>query len=148
MIKSSRYPKIGMKSGMKSIGDNAYATVNTANSFAYQGVFLSFNARNTAGTSFFNCFTFSFMDITIRKFLVKFLFFGEFIISYITPFFNSKRSSSRAPFLHPLYISFINHRIAFSCHSDFGCIANPLSLNRNFISEYFDTRSFFVLKYC
>ena len=67
MIKSSRYPKIGMKSGMKSIGDNAYATVNTANSFAYQGVYLSFNARNNAGTSFFNCFTFSFMDITISK---------------------------------------------------------------------------------
>ena len=40
---------------------------------------------------------------------------------------------NRAPFLHPLYISFINHFIAFSCHSDFGCIANPLSLARNFI---------------
>ena len=39
-----------------------------------------------------------------------------------------------------LYISFINHRIAFSCHSDLGCIANPLSLDRNFISENFDTR--------
>ena len=29
-------------------------------------------------------------------------------------------------FLYPLYISFINHRIAFSCHSDFGCMAKPL----------------------
>ena len=41
-----------------------------------------------------------------------------------------------------LFITSINHFIAFSCHSDLGCIANPLSLNRNFMSEYFDTRYF------
>ena len=39
-----------------------------------------------------------------------------------------------------LFITSINHFIAFSCHSDFGCMANPLSLARNFMSEYFDTR--------
>ena len=45
----------------------------------------------------------------------------------------------RISFPH-LYISFINHLIAFSCHSDFGCIAKPLSLARNFIREHFETR--------
>ena len=29
-------------------------------------------------------------------------------------------------FFQLLYISLTNHRIAFSCHSDFGCIAKPL----------------------
>ena len=43
--------------------------IKAARSFAYHGVFLSFNARNTAGISVFNCFAFSFSDIVFRKFL-------------------------------------------------------------------------------
>lgn len=52
---SSKYPSKGMKSGIRSIGDNAYMTVIAANAFAMMGVSLCFNARKTAGMSLFNC---------------------------------------------------------------------------------------------
>ena len=65
-------------------------------------------------------------------FLFKFWIFGEYIISQFTYFFNSKKKLFASSFLH-LFITSINHFIAFSCHSDFGCIANPLSPSRNLI---------------
>ena len=55
----------GMKSGTKSMGERAYATVMAAHTFAYHGVSLAFSARNTAGISDFNFFALSF------KFIVK-----------------------------------------------------------------------------
>ena len=36
-IRSSRYPKTGMKSGIRSIGLNAYPTTRATNALAYQG---------------------------------------------------------------------------------------------------------------
>ena len=59
-ITSSRYPRTGIKSGTRSMGDKAYATVIAANTLAYQGVFLSFKARNTAGISDFSRLALSF----------------------------------------------------------------------------------------
>lgn len=60
MIRSSRYPKTGIKSGIKSIGESAYTTTNPANTFAMIGVFLLFRLRNNAGISIFSCAAFSF----------------------------------------------------------------------------------------
>ena len=39
--------------------------------------------------------------------------------------FTTVKGALSSPFRH-LCITSINHFIAFSCHSDFGCIANPL----------------------
>ena len=64
-IMSSKYPKTGMKSGIKSIGERAYATVIPANAFASIGVSLSFNAKNIAGISVFNFFARSLRSIFI-----------------------------------------------------------------------------------
>lgn len=41
MITSSKYPRTGMKSGIKSIGLNAYATTQAVNNLAYQGTLSS-----------------------------------------------------------------------------------------------------------
>ena len=38
MIKSSRYPRTGMKSGMRSIGESAYPATAIARTLAYQGM--------------------------------------------------------------------------------------------------------------
>ena len=64
-ITSSKYPSTGMKSGTKSMGERAYATVIAADTLAYQGVSLAFSARNTAGISDYNLFARFF------KFIVK-----------------------------------------------------------------------------
>ena len=62
MIKSSKYPRIGIKSGIKSIGDNAYATVSPAIILASRGVSFFFNAKDTVAILCFNslalCFKF------------------------------------------------------------------------------------------
>ncbi|SUQ50964.1 hypothetical protein CNEONATNEC26_02328 [Clostridium neonatale] len=55
-IKSSKKPIIGIKSGIKSIGDKAYPTVIKAKTFAIIGVSFFFNAMYTAGMSNFNFF--------------------------------------------------------------------------------------------
>lgn len=51
--KSSRYPSTGIKSGIKSIGLNAYAATPPANNFAGQGTRESRAAIQTATTSRF-----------------------------------------------------------------------------------------------
>ena len=60
-----------MKSGTKSIGERAYATVIAAHTLTYQGVSLAFNARNTAGISDFNLYARSF------KLIIRFLNDGD-----------------------------------------------------------------------
>lgn len=60
ITRSSIYPSNGIKSGIKSIGDRAYATVTAAKNFAYHGVSGFFIARKTAGTYVFSFFSFSF----------------------------------------------------------------------------------------
>ena len=45
MIRSSKYPRIGMKSGIKSIGLKVCATTKMIKAFAYQGTLGSFEAR-------------------------------------------------------------------------------------------------------
>ncbi|MGI6569223.1 MAG: hypothetical protein ACOX1E_06865 [Erysipelotrichaceae bacterium] len=50
-IISSKHPDTGIKSGIKSIEDNAYATVTAAIILAKKGVSLSFNAQNKARIS-------------------------------------------------------------------------------------------------
>ena len=45
-----------MKSGIKSMGESAYATVMPANIFAGIGVSLSFNVINKAGIALFSFF--------------------------------------------------------------------------------------------
>jgi hypothetical protein len=42
---SSRYPSTGTKSGMRSIGLSAYATIAPANAFAYDDVRVSRQAK-------------------------------------------------------------------------------------------------------
>ncbi len=44
-IRSSTYPKIGIGSGIKSIGLRAYPITQTPKALAYQGVLLSLQAR-------------------------------------------------------------------------------------------------------
>lgn len=51
---SSKYPNTGIKSGTRSIGDNAYPTVSPATILAINGVFLSLKAIKTAGISDFS----------------------------------------------------------------------------------------------
>lgn len=52
-----------MKSGIKSTGDNAYATVTPDNILAGLGVSISFKAKNKAGISVFNFFAFTLKSI-------------------------------------------------------------------------------------
>lgn len=47
MITSSEYPNRGIKSGIKSMGDNAYAIVMPHRAFTNQGVSLSLSAIKT-----------------------------------------------------------------------------------------------------
>ena len=54
IIKSSKYPKNGIKSGIKSIGEKAYTIIIPAKSFAIKGVSLILSARIRAGISRFN----------------------------------------------------------------------------------------------
>ena len=56
---------------------------------------------------------------------IKFLFICEFYYIISHAFLQQQKELFLSPFRH-LFIFFINHFIAFSCHSDFGCIANPL----------------------
>lgn len=60
IIKSSKYPSMGMKSGIMSMGDKAYATVKPAIIFAIMGVSFFFIAMNTAGISVFSFLACSF----------------------------------------------------------------------------------------
>lgn len=60
MIKSSRYPSTGIKSGTMSIGESAYATVSAANSFAYQGVSFFPHGKKHCRYIFFHFFLFFF----------------------------------------------------------------------------------------
>src|SRR4030067_3380934 len=64
--RSSRYPRMGMGSGIRSIGLNAYPTTTAAKIRAYHGVRGSLYARYRVYTSVFNpfarIFQFSMMD--------------------------------------------------------------------------------------
>lgn len=54
-IRSSRYPKTGMKSGIRSIGLKRYPTTPAANTFAYQGTWGCRQARYRAQVSVLSC---------------------------------------------------------------------------------------------
>ena len=54
------------------------------------------------------------------------------LLYHISQIFATLKGALPSSFRH-LFITSTNHFIAFSCHSDFGCIVNPLSLARNFI---------------
>jgi len=54
---------MGIKSGIKSMGDKAYPTVIPAKILAASGVSLLFKLKNTAGISVFSCFALSFRFI-------------------------------------------------------------------------------------
>ena len=58
IIRSSRYPMAGMKSGMRSIGLNRYASTHAAKALAYHGTLGSLDARKTACASVFRVRTF------------------------------------------------------------------------------------------
>ena len=85
MIKSSRYPITGMKSGIKSIGLKTYPIMKTPKTFAYQGVFGCLEASQRAHTSLFNYF-----DLVL-----------QFLIS---PFKILSNSLWCLPPLHPFFI--------------------------------------------
>ncbi len=67
-IRSSKYPIIGIKSGIKSIGERAYTTIKQANIFASIGVSESFKAKNNAGISSFSFSALSFKFIVYSSF--------------------------------------------------------------------------------
>ena len=80
-IISSKRPITGIKSGIKSIGDSAYTIATAASIFAGKGVFLFFNAINTAGISVFNYFALSFNYTTFYQNLsIKCLLIFIFVI--------------------------------------------------------------------
>jgi len=58
IIRSSRYPITGMKSGIRSIGLNRYASTHAAKALAYHGTLGSLEARKTACASVFSVRTF------------------------------------------------------------------------------------------
>lgn len=81
MIKSSRYPSTGIKSGTMSIGESTYATVSAANSFAYQGVSF-FSWQETLPVHlfsfFFHCVAdFSVIIFDICKLAPPHIYLGE-----------------------------------------------------------------------
>ena len=51
--------------------------------------------------------------------------FSVSLLYHTSRIFSTAKGALPSSFRH-LFITSINHRIAFSCHSDFGCIANPL----------------------
>jgi hypothetical protein len=56
-ITSSRYPSTGMKSGMRSIGETAYATAAPSNHRVRRGARGSIRTRRYTSISFLNCRT-------------------------------------------------------------------------------------------
>lgn len=58
---SSKYPSTGIKSGMRSIGLNAYATIKAVNNFADSGTRLSLEAKYKMKIERFTLFAHCFM---------------------------------------------------------------------------------------
>ena len=74
--RSSKSPSTGMKSGMRSTGESAYATVIPARTFARMGVSASFRDRKNGGDDLL-AFLCAFFQVHSRFFIMLFLTFSS-----------------------------------------------------------------------